>query len=767
MGVTTERPQSFSFDDVRVEPAAFRLWKAGRPVAVEPKALEVLIFLIENRGRVVQKSELLDAVWKGAFVTENALTREIALLRKALGEEARRAKYIETVPTRGYRFIAEVTNGAAVEDEARTDGARPDGARPAALTNAATEEVRPQAGAEPRASSHAPSRADGAGDAPRSWPRNNLRRLAGFAALAVLVLAAGFAAARFFRAAPSRVGEPFRVKRLTQLTTSVGLDTYPAISPDGAYVAYASDRGGGFEIYVRQITLGGREIQVTSDGGRNFQPAWSPDGQRLAFHSQARGGVWVAPALGGVARRLTSFGSRPAWSPDGESIAFTSAALTDFIGQAGGALPPATLWVVPSRGGEPRQVTRPGEPSGGHGSPVWWPGGERLLFFAYDVMMAEVWSVGLDGGGLKRLAADVQNLNDLIFAPDGRHVFCTGFFKGASFGLWRIPVSLEAGEATGDPERIEGTGDTPIRHLSVSADGKRLAYSAVSLASDIWRVPLDPTTGGPAGPAAALYEDTSLRKTHPAVSPDGRRVAFSVYRFGAPGSIWVMDADGRNPAPVTADDLGVNLPYWMPGGERLAYASRREGRAALWVKDLRTGEERLLRELGREVMMPRLSPDGRTVAFNSRQNGGLINVWTMAAEGDAGPRQLTFDREMAGFPAWSPDGRWLAVEIKRGDDDHIAVIPSEGGEAVQLTRGSGLNWPHSFSPDGDRIAFAGRREGVWNVYWVSRSTGEERRLTNFTRPNTYVRYPSWSPRGDQIVFERGEATGNVWLLELK
>src|SRR5919107_1904231 len=109
-----EKAPVFLFDDVRVEPAAFRVWKAGAPVAVEPKALEVLLFLIQNRGRVVQKRELLDTVWRDTFVGENALTREIAQLRKALGEDARRARYIETVPTRGYRFIAEVEEGAVV-----------------------------------------------------------------------------------------------------------------------------------------------------------------------------------------------------------------------------------------------------------------------------------------------------------------------------------------------------------------------------------------------------------------------------------------------------------------------------------------------------------------------------------------------------------------------------------------------------------------------------------------------------------------------------
>lgn len=98
----------YEFDDIRVDPDAFRVLKAGRPVALEPKAFDLLGFLIRHRGRLVEKQELLDAVWKDAAVTENAMTRVVAQLRKALGDAAAEPRYIETVPTRGYRFVAEV-----------------------------------------------------------------------------------------------------------------------------------------------------------------------------------------------------------------------------------------------------------------------------------------------------------------------------------------------------------------------------------------------------------------------------------------------------------------------------------------------------------------------------------------------------------------------------------------------------------------------------------------------------------------------------------
>ena len=129
--------------------------------------------------------------------------------------------------------------------------------------------------------------------------------------------------------------------------------------------------------------------------------------------------------------------------------------------------------------------------------------------------------------------------------------------------------------------------------------------------------------------------------------------------------------------------------------------------------------------------------------------------------------QLTFDKEMAGFPAWSPDGKWIAVELKRGDDTHIAVIPSSGGMPIQLTFDHGQSWLHSWSPDGDKIVFAGLRNRYWNVWWVSLSTKEERQLTNYEKLNAFVRYPAWSPLGNQIAYEYTETTGNIWLRQLK
>ena len=102
----------YRFDEFEVDDREFRLSDAGTPLQVEPKVLRLLLCLIENRNRLVRKQELLDKVWPDATVTENALTRAIGLLRKSLNDDTHVPKFIETIPTAGYRFIASVTVAA-------------------------------------------------------------------------------------------------------------------------------------------------------------------------------------------------------------------------------------------------------------------------------------------------------------------------------------------------------------------------------------------------------------------------------------------------------------------------------------------------------------------------------------------------------------------------------------------------------------------------------------------------------------------------------
>jgi Tol biopolymer transport system component/DNA-binding winged helix-turn-helix (wHTH) protein len=706
--VRKEKPVCYHFDNMRVDPQTHKAWRAGQPLPLEPKAFAVLVYLLAHRERLVEKEELLTAVWPETFVTPNALTRVIAQLRKALGDDVKEARYIETVPTRGYRFIAEVQ---IVESAQKTlNGA-----------DTQSESALPLIIAPPAV----PPRNSLAYK--RSWlPKFTL------ALTLLLTIILGSLGIVWWQWSPAV--KSTSVTGTQQITTNSGLDIYPAFSPDGS--------------------------ALTNDGGENLQPAWSPNGKQIVYHARQRGGLWVMPALGGLARQLTEFGSRPAWSPDGVSIVFQSDAPVDLSQTAFGALAPATLWIVSTQGGTPRQLTQTGQPGGGHGTPAWSPDGKRIAFVNYDLGTSNLWAVEPDGSNLK-LWRDAKGLIfDPVFAPDGRHLY----FSTASgnFRVWQIALDTN-GLPLGETVELANTGNSLVRHLTIAPDGNRLAYSSLTANSEIGSVPISPTTQQANAAPTLLTQDTNYRKTAQSFSPDGTTIAYSVWRLGADGEVWLMDANGENTRQLTASPATVL--GWLPNGTEIALNQKGEASAQLIKANWQNGRQALLTNHQLPTKFGRLSPDGNQLVFN-RRTGSTINIWKAALDTGA-PTQLTFDPEMLGFPVWSPDGRWLAAEMKRGDDRHVVVLPSAGGAATQLTFNHGQSWPGGWSPDGDKIAFAGQRNGVWNVWWVSRNTKQQQQLTHYTAPNSYVRYPAWSPRGNQIVYEFAETTGNIWLMELK
>ncbi|MFN7986307.1 MAG: hypothetical protein U0529_02480 [Thermoanaerobaculia bacterium] len=576
-------------------------------------------------------------------------------------------------------------------------------------------------------------------------------------AAASLLLAVAGCGGRRAEPGPAPSGTP------RPLGGASALELFPALSPGGNELATSVMWNGKLEVHVRPLS-GGPGRTLTRDGRNNVQPAWSPDGKLIAFHSKDRGGIWVVPSEGGKARLLASFGSRPSFSPDGKRVAFQSTPLTDVAATAAPGLSPSTIWVVGADAGAARAVTTAGSPMGGHGAPTWSPDGSRLYFVTSEprLSQAEIWSVKPDGTDLVRLHAGIR-LYEPRVSPDGKNLWFGAQNDQGTYALYKLPLGDGGRAAAGAAEAATAVRPEVPRSPSFSADGRTLAWSELTTTAAIWSLPVDAASGVPSGPASPLTAGDG-RATWPVFSPDGGTIAFGWIPPGGTNDVWLMDADGGRQRPVIE---GPSVEYandFYPDGKRLlVFTDREGGRFAAQEFEIATRTFRKIPLDMSDAISIRLSPDGRRIAYHSKRESITINAW-VADLATRTQQKLTFDREFVGYPCWSPDGKELALEVRRGDDIFVGVMPSAGGTPELLSEKRGLSWAFSYSPDGKRIAFAGYRDDTWNVWWIDRATREERRLTGNTRLDVYIRYPSWSPKGDQIVYEQAETRGQVLLL---
>ena len=188
-----------------------------------------------------------------------------------------------------------------------------------------------------------------------------------------------------------RVNRPSLPLTFQQLTDDAGVETDPAISPDGASVAFTRRAGGKADIYVQRI--GGRNaILVAGDPARvEAAPAFSPDGASIAFHEGGgKGGIFVAGATGESTRRVTDFGFHPAWSPDGQRIVFC----TEEIASPAGRSSTSALWVVDAKSGSPPTKLTDGDAV----EPAWSPSGARIAYWAVDAGQRDLYTMPAGGG---------------------------------------------------------------------------------------------------------------------------------------------------------------------------------------------------------------------------------------------------------------------------------------------------------------------------------------------------------------------------------
>ena len=542
-----------------------------------------------------------------------------------------------------------------------------------------------------------------------------------------LVAGAGLAIAAAIFAAGQMLGarrSPREVDwRVLPLTAYRGLESQPALSPDGNHLAFIwdGDVSGRANLYVRLVD-GGIPLLLAGDALPKSAPTWSPDGKFIAF---LRGpAIHLIPLLGGTERKLaqlssispTTAGVRPklSWSPDGRFIAVPGSAKES---------EPVGIFLIPTEGGEPTRLTTLPAGSYTEGEPTFSPDGTHLAFARFRTQFNGaifVLSLNRDGtaqGEAQRLIPDDWHISGLDWLDDSTLVFSAR--TGERVALWKLSAS------GGAPTYKYEAASRP----SVARHGNRLAFETSQVDSNVWLLP-GPASGFPVTfPGKPLLAST-LFDGEPKFSPNGKKIVWASEQSGT-NDIWVADAEGSNQVQVTKfPGMRVGSPRWSPDDTRIVFDAYAHGNSDIYIVGAEGGKIRAVTSEPSNEVRPSWSTDGKWIYFGSNRSG-RFEIWKAPAEG--GPAaQVTRDGGYEGFS--SPDGRFLFYS-------KAAV---------------GKLWKQPIGGGVETVVLDEIRNGHWGIagndlFWLDRATADRPatisvwHLSTGTREELY-RFPKDGPQ---------------------
>ena len=655
----------YQFDVYRLDGRLRRLYKEGEPVDLTPKAVDTLVALVERAGHVVEKDELLRAVWNDTFVGEDTLAQNISTLRRVLGDDASLPQFIATVPRRGYKFVAPVR--AVASDAER----KSPGAPPLAATSKAT-----------------------------------LITVVGATALTAAL--GGFAAHRFLVTDPPRTTVQFTVAEpeSRRFSATGGM---LSISPNGEYLSFVViDASGTTSLWLRPLaSTVARRLDGTEGA---VQPFWSPDNRTIAFFAERR--LKAVDVSTGAVRVIASLASARSmggtWSRSGE-ILFS--------------VPDDGMYLIPPSGSSPERLVTTFDCEGCGSWPHFLPDGRRLLYTVArsrlslsGIYMGEV---GKPGGHrlLDAVSSSAYIPPGYLFYARSGTLYVQRFdtrrvrFSGAPIPLadgvgyntrtgrvlaaisetgvlaFRTALVTELGwvDRAGTPQ---GRAAPPGTYLgySIAPDGRRVAAARVDPrtgTSDIWvfdngremRVTDDPG-----------WDDD------PVWSDDGHHVAYSSRR-GERWRIYRRQATTVGPEELLLDQDTPLRPLQILPSTLIVYSAQRSSVPFDIWKLGHEGSKALARVGGMPLGDARLSQDEQWLAYVSPEaTGGIWNQTVYVSAHPFGESRRPI-AEAASTPRWRADGRELFYLSK--DSSLVAVpvdpqrTPSDSAGGM-LFRASGL-----------------------------------------------------------------------------
>jgi Tol biopolymer transport system component/DNA-binding winged helix-turn-helix (wHTH) protein len=778
--MSEEKQEIYGFDNFRLDVSNRQLLHDGRPVALPAKAFDMLVVLIENGGRLIEKDELFSRVWPDQIVEESNLTVQVSAIRKALGERKENPHYIVTVPGHGYRFTRDVLrleeeeeelvierhshSRIMVETEKETGSeqgtsvalanapnlfASDDDTDVPTVRSTATPNTRDVSVSRPTVAlppvAHVTSRSPG-----RRWLGAGVGTLAVFASAFVLY--------RYVqRALPVAPSQQITLKRLT----SNGKAVNAALSPDGKLFAFVL----GTKANPRSLWLGhvsgGEPIALRPPAAVDYPNLkFSPDSNSLYYvitgEEYPRGSLFRLPVFGGAPEKLRdNIAGEITFAADMKQFVFVRIDETKRT---------STLVIANIDGPAERElVTRSLDYRFLVGTPAWSPDGKTIAVGAVSednrAPAREVLLVTVADGQLKQLTSEnygqvrkVSWLNDrelLIIAVE--HTL-----KDAQ--IW--DVSLPGGEV----RHINSDLSSYEAPLDLSADGGSLLAIQTQTLTNIWVAPaakLDQAkkiTFGTIGRREGLYglEWTATGHLIYSASEDNSQ------------TLWMMEADGSKQKQLTPAGYVDEHPTATADGRFIVFQSNRSGNYEVWRMNT-DGSGLLQVTKGGDNEQPSVSPDGKWVVYvsthlSTRLPSGerLGTLWRVALEGGA---PLRISDGAAAWPRVSPDGQLIACEystLTGSPQMKLALVPIAGGQPLKLfdlppgvTFRYGLRW----TPDGAAVAYRDWVNGIWRQPIEG---GAPQRLPGLPEEKLFAY--GWSPDGRQFAFTRGAEIRDVVLM---
>jgi serine/threonine protein kinase/dipeptidyl aminopeptidase/acylaminoacyl peptidase len=593
-------------------------------------------------------------------------------------------------------------------------------------------------------------------------PRNRWRHWIAVAAVGIVLIAAG-AIWRIQRS--DKVWEnPLANAHIERVTDFPGSETNAAISSDGKFIVFLSDRDGTFDVWLNQVGSGAfvnltkgqlaklpreemRTVGMTADSpGVGFSAEASHVWFRVSRPSKGTydpWDIWLMPTVGGAPRPFLEKAVHAAWSPDGQSVVYH------------GYTPGDPTFVFERNSGNTKQIFI--EKPGAH-------------------------------------------CHDHIWSPDGRYIYFVRGFPPNELDLWRIRPD------GGEPERL--THHNSRVCYPAFLDNRTLIYSATAEdGSGFWLYAMDVERRIPHRMTFGVDQFLSVSS---AVGPDGRATRLVACVANPTGELWTVPISSQ-----MVDESGVR-PFPLPvtravaprfGPHYLVFLSSKGGAQSLWKNQ---GDETVELWRGSEggVMAPAgVSPDGLRICFSIRRQG-RNGLYVMNADG-TNVQPLAASLDVRDRPSWSPDGKFIAVVGDEGDGSRVFKVPVDGAAPVRLV--DELSRLPVWSPDGSLILYGAPLQGsgyvvkavtpekrpvplpeLWvlrggdryrflpggrqlvallgdylhqNFWMVDLKTGQRRQLTNL-RPGLSIETFDVSPDGRQILFDRVRQNSDIVLIDL-